>query len=266
MAINSTGASTGIERSLEIVQFTDLHLIPAAEENLWDINPYKNFIAVLQDAIAQYPRADLLLLTGDLAHNPAAEAYRLLRDCLTGLDYPIYRLCGNHDDPKLIDQYLSTGNFRKEQALQLGNWQIILLDTNAPTSIGGRLDGLELKRLDKCMQAHPNHYALVCLHHHPVLIDSSWMDAMALQNPQELFDTIERYPQIRGVIWGHTHQEFDSERQGLRLLGSPATSVQFVPHRDHFEKDSLGPGFRWLGLHPDGQIDTKVHYSGSLDE
>ncbi len=266
MTTKDTLAFSAVESTLEIVQFTDLHLISAPQDHLWDINPYTNLTVILQEAMAEYPRANLCLLTGDLVHNPAAEAYRLLRDCLAGLNYSIFRLPGNHDDSKLIDEYLSTGNFRKEQALQLGNWQIILLNTNAPTPIGGRLDVTELERLDKSLLAYPNHHALVCLHHHPVPINSSWMDAMALQNPGDLFDIIDRYSQVRGVIWGHIHQEFDSERKGVRLLGAPATSVQFVPHCNHFKQDSLGPGFRWLGLHPDGQIETNVHYFGSSDE
>ncbi len=262
MAIINTLTYFAVKGPLEIVQFTDLHLTHSPEENLWDINPLASFSSVLQEAIAQYPSAKLLIFTGDLVHNPAAEAYRLLRDCLAELDYLILRLPGNHDDSKLIDEYLSGGNFRKEQALQVANWHIILLDSNAPTPIGGRLDGLELERLNNSLQAFPNHYALICLHHHPVFIDSSWMDTMALQNPRDLFNVTDRYPQVRGVIWGHIHQAFESERRGVRLLGTPATSIQFVPHCKHFKKDSLGPGFRWLRLHPDGQIETKVHYLG----
>lgn len=266
MTTKDTLTLSAVESTLEIVQFTDLHLIPAPEQHLWGINPYANFSVILQAATAEYPRAKLCLLTGDLVHNPVAEAYLLLRDCLVGLNYSIFRLPGNHDDSKLIDEYLSTGNIHKEQALQLGNWQIILLNTNASTPIGGRLDVAELERLDKYLLAYPNHHTLVCLHHHPVSINSSWMDEMALQNPGDLFDIMDRHSQVRGVIWGHIHQEFDSERKGVRLLGAPATSVQFVPHCNHFKQDSLGPGFRWLGLHPNGQIETKVHYFSSSDE
>lgn len=257
---NRISCTVSSERLVEVLQFTDLHLLPTPQDTLWDINPYANFLRILQEAIASYPSATLLLLTGDLVNDPMPEAYRLLRDCLTQLDYPVFRLPGNHDDVILLDGALSDANFRREQAIALGNWQLILLDSNAPSPIGGRLDQTELQRLEKSLQACLEQHALVCLHHHPVPIDSPWMDAMALQNPQDLFEILDRYPQVRGVIWGHIHQEFEAERRGVRLLGAPATSIQFVPRSTQFQKHSLGPGFRWLGLASDGVIHTRVHY------
>ena len=89
------------------------------------------------------------------------------------------------------------------------------------------------------------------------------MDAMALENPQDLFNVLDRYPQVRGVIWGHIHQEFGQERNGVQLLGAPSTCLQFKPGCKDFEKDDLGPGFRWLKLHPSGKIETRVHYLGT---
>jgi len=257
---NRTICAISPGQQVEVLQFTDLHLLPTPQATLWDINPYANFMRVLHEAIVLYPSADLLLFTGDLVDNPTAEAYELLRDCLINLDYPVFRLPGNHDDVHLLNCSLCDGNIHKEQAVELGEWQIILLDSNAPSDIGGRLDQMELQRLEKFLQACPEQYALVCLHHHPVPIDSPWMDAMALRNPQDLFEILDRYPQVRGVIWGHIHQEFEAERRAVRLLGAPATSIQFVPRSTQFQKHSLGPGFRWLGLAPDGVINTRVHY------
>ena len=257
---NRTSCTVSSERLVEVLQLTDLHLLHTTQGTLWDINPYANFRRILQEAIGRYPSTTLLLLTGDLVNDPTVEAYRLLRDGLTKLDYPVFRLPGNHDDVILLDGALSGGNFHKEQAVELGDWQIILLDSNAPSPIGGRLDQMELQRLEKSLQAYPDRHALVCLHHHPVPIDSPWMDVMALQNPRDLFEILDRYPQVRGVIWGHIHQEFEAEWHGVRLLGAPATSIQFVPRCAQFQKHSLGPGYRWLGLASDGVIHTRVHY------
>lgn len=247
-------------RPLQVLQFTDLHLVCDPEQELWGINTYRQFTRTVQEAMTLYPRADLVLLTGDLVHDPHIEAYQLLQRYISQLPYPIYRIPGNHDDLELIDRHLSGGNLRSETTVRIGTWQIILLDSNAPAPEGGRLDKTQLQCLGEVLSAFPEHNALVCLHHHPVPIKSPWMDAMALVNPDEFFQILDRHPQVKAIVWGHIHQEFDSRRQGVRLLGTPSTSTQFVPYCDHFQKDDLGPGFRWLLLHPDGRLETQVHY------
>ncbi len=257
--------SPGKAHTLEILQFTDLHLIRSPEETLWGINTYQTFRAVLSVAIARYSSAELALFTGDLVHEPDVAAYRLLQRSLVGLELPAYHLPGNHDNSALISELLTGGNIRKERVIYGENWQIILLDSNAPADNGGRLDNAELQYLDDCLDAHPDSHALICLHHHPVPIKSPWMDAMALENPEDFFQVLDRHPQVRGVIWGHIHQEFKSERHGVQLLGTPSTSIQFQPFCDRFEEDDLGPGYRWLGLLPDGQIETEVHYLSKSD-
>ncbi|MEN8128707.1 MAG: 3',5'-cyclic-AMP phosphodiesterase [Pseudomonadota bacterium] len=254
-----TSAVTGAD-ILQILQLTDLHLLSDPDQELWGTNTYRNFTRVLNMAIARYPRVDLLLLTGDLVHEPLAEAYFVLQKRLLDLPFPVYHLSGNHDDSSLISRCLKGGNIRSENVVRRGAWQIVLLDSNAPVASGGRLDGSQLQFLDRALTTHPDHYALICLHHHPVPIRSSWMDAMALVNPQQLFKVLDGHPRVRGIIWGHIHQEFETERRGVRMMGAPATSIQFVPYCDRFAQDDLGPGFRWLGLHPDGHIETRVHY------
>jgi Icc protein len=247
-------------RPLQVLQFTDLHLVCDPEQELWGINTYRQFTRTVQEAMAIYPTTDLVLLTGDLVHDPQIESYRLLQGYISQLPFPIYRIPGNHDDPQMIERYLSEGNLRSETSIRIGSWQIILLDSNAPAPAGGRLEKTQLQRLEEALSASPDHYALVCLHHHPVPIKSPWMDAMALVNPEEFFQILDRHPQVQAIVWGHIHQEFDSRRQGVRLLGTPSTCAQFVPHCDHFQKDNLGPGFRRLLLYPDGRLESRVHY------
>jgi Icc protein len=249
-----------LRRAVQVLQFTDLHLVSETQKELWGVNTYQNFIAALAYGMDFYSNADLLLITGDLVHEPEAASYRLLYEWLSTLELPVYRLPGNHDDMSMMKTFLNGANIRHENSLLAGEWQIILLDSNAPADSGGRLHESELKRLKQTLSDHPDRYALVCLHHHPVPIQSSWMDAMALNNPGELFSVLDAHSQVRGVVWGHIHQEFEARRGDVCLLGAPATSIQFVPHCDRFQRDKLGPGLRWLSLHPDGRIETRVHY------
>jgi Icc protein len=74
-----------------------------------------------------------------------------------------------------------------------------------------------------------------------------------------MFDIIEQYPGVKGVLWGHVHQEVDYLRNGLRMLATPSTCIQFAGNSDDFKVDDLPPGLRHLQLQPDGSINTQVH-------
>ena len=163
---------------------------------------------------------------------------------------------GNHDDPVLMQKMLCCDKILLTKQIIFRNWQLILLNTHLPNTHGGRLAEFEQEFLDSCLKAHREKYAMICLHHPPVSIDSPWMDAMALQSPGDLFSILERYDRVKSVIWGHIHQCFEKERDGIRLFGSPSTCVQFKPKADRYVRDDLEAGYRWLVLHDDGKIDT----------
>ena len=69
---------------------------------------------------------------------------------------------------------------------------------------------------------------------------------------------LERFPQTKALLWGHVHQEIDGERNGVRLLASPSTCIQFAPGSEGFQVSEQAPGYRWLRLHGDGRLETGV--------
>ena len=108
----------------------------------------------------------------------------------------------------------------------------------------------------------------MALHHPPFLVNSEWLDSSTLQNPEELFAVLARYPQVKLVLFGHIHQEFDREFKGIRYLGSPSTCIQFKPKSEKFGLDVVEPGFRLLKLYPDGKVETqveRVEFAGPVD-
>ncbi|MFQ3591059.1 MAG: phosphodiesterase, partial [Chloracidobacterium sp.] len=126
-----------------------------------------------------------------------------------------------------------------------------------------------LQRLDAGLASHTQCPALVCLHHNPVATDARWMDAIGLANADAFFAVLDRHANVRGVVWGHIHQEVDQERNGARLLASPSTCIQFRPKTDTFGLDQRAPGYRRLWLHPDGRLETQVfrvaNFTGCAD-
>ena len=99
---------------------------------------------------------------------------------------------------------------------------------------------------------------MIALHHHPVDVGSRWMDNIGLRNREAFWAIVDRFPQVKVVLWGHIHQPLDQQRGGVRLLASPSTCIQFAAGSADFAVADLAPGYRWFELHPDGDLATDV--------
>lgn len=253
------------ESSVKILQLTDTHLFADPQESFDGMNTFESLNLVINLARHNHWPPEAILLTGDLVHEPVAEAYTLLRRVLAGIEVPVYCIPGNHDDPALMRAVLPHQNITLVKQIFFKDWLVIFLNTYIPNSHAGWLAQSELEFLDRCLQSHPGRPTLICLHHPPVSIDSSWMDAMALQNPQDLFTILDCYNEVRCLLWGHIHQQFETQRNDIHLLGSPSTCIQFKPQTDHYIRDELEAGYRWLVLHEGGSIDTGINRISRLN-
>ena len=114
--------------------------------------------------------------------------------------------------------------------------------------------------LDAALGGQPELHALITLHHQPVPVGGAWLDEVSLANPDDLFAVLDRHAQVRGVLFGHVHQVFEGERNGVRLMASPSTCFQFVRDGEDLGIGDDPPGYRRLALRPDGAIESAVHW------
>ncbi len=99
---------------------------------------------------------------------------------------------------------------------------------------------------------------MICLHHHPVAIGCAWLDGQVIDDARDFFTILGQHQSVRAVLWGHVHQEYQYTRDGVLLLASPSTCVQFKPGSSDFALDDKAPGYRWFKLYPDGVVETGV--------
>lgn len=255
--INTASGSRQPQGAIRILQLTDTHLYADGNRRLLGLNTLQCLREVIALARNEHPAPDFVLATGDLVHDASPAAYKLAAEELCSLGVPVFSLPGNHDDPDGMCTHLEAHGVSCTKELQLGDWQILLLDSVIPGEEGGRLAQSELECLAGKLQEGSGH-VLVCLHHQPVKVGSAWIDTMALENADEFFAVLDACPRVRGVLWGHIHQDFDQLRNGVRLMASPSTCVQFTPGVDDFQVDLAPPGYRHLSLLPDGRIITEV--------
>lgn len=245
-------------RALHLVQVTDTHLFAEPTGKLLGLITADSFQAVWRAVQAIEPAPDLILLTGDLAQDHKAKTYQYLRSLTASIKTPIYWLPGNHDQPALMAKELSSTPFNGAKVFQTGGWQFILLSTHVSGQVQGHLSDETLADLKTQLQQVPNHPTLIALHHPPFLVGSQWLDGSRLENPEALFEVLEAFPQVKLVLFGHIHQEFQQVQQGITYLGTPSTCIQFLPKSQEFGLESVGPGFRQIWLYPDGAWETQV--------
>lgn len=243
--------------SFTVVQITDTHYFADSNGTLFDVNTAASLDRVIASINASRVEPEFILATGDLVHDEGAPAYERLARDLDALSAPIYGLAGNHDMAGAVSGRYN-GRLTFPFRVQHRAWQFFLLNTQIDGEVGGRLSAQQLGDLNKALAAHPGQHTIVCLHHQPVKIGSHWLDGIGLENPNELFTVIGRFTNVRAVIWGHIHQEWDEIRAGVRLLGSPSTCAQFLPKQENFALDTKPPGWRWLRLFDDGTLETEV--------
>ena len=238
---------------------TDTHISAAGDELFAGVNTTDTLLDVIA-AVNRHENVDIVLLTGDLANTPSVETYKKLAELLRQIKLPVFCLPGNHDDPQLMHRLLNTGNISTANFLTCGHWSIILLNTHQAGKEGGYLSAAELSRLAEALERSADRHVLICIHHHPVRIRSPWMDAMRLNNSGALFQVLDRHENVRGIIWGHIHQAFTATRNGVLLLGSPSTCIQFLPQSDEAGLDTKPPAYRTLTLSENGRIQTCIHW------
>jgi Icc protein len=251
---------------LRLIQLTDSHLLDKQGGELKGVDTFASLEAVVKCCQAGKNPPDLIVATGDLSHDGSAASYRRFNAALEALHTPVMFIPGNHDNAAVMQSTLPGGYVRADRNAQIKGWNIIMIDSVLPGEEHGFLDTDELAFLDESLQNWPDLHALVCIHHQPVPVGSRWIDSLGLENPDELFDVIDRFDQVRGILFGHVHQVFETVRKGIRVLGAPATCMQFKPNANEFTLDDQPPGCRWLELRPDGSMVTEVVRIASTGE
>jgi Icc protein len=157
-----------------------------------------------------------------------------------------------------------------DKHIVLPDWHLILLESQKPSAIEGHLAPSQLTFLQTCLAAHPERHAIVVFHHHPIPIGSPWADEIGLENADALWSLLANYPSVKAILFGHIHQQYEGEKNGIAYFSAPSTCFQFKPKSEKFGLDHVPQGYRWLNLYVDGRFETGVtrlpEYVGLYEE
>ena len=243
-----------------IVQITDPHLFQDTNGELLGINTQASFSQVLSEIQQQQYDYDLVLATGDLVQDNSDEGYLRFRQEVKALNNKmVFWIPGNHDfQPKMFEILKEDSVSAKKHILLGDKWQILLLDSQVQGVPHGQLEAEELDWLKLKLQEYPERYSLVVLHHHLLSTGSAWLDQHNLRNANELAEVLAPFKHVKALLYGHIHQQVDSEWLGYQVMATPSTCIQFKADSNTFALDVAQPGWREIDLHADGHIGTRV--------
>jgi Icc protein len=239
---------------LRFIHISDTHIHPDPEytKDYSDATTYDGALALVK-AVNDLPfTPDFILHTGDVAYDPDPEAYTVCMEILSNLKAPLYYVAGNHDDSVALQQQLLGRDEPRRSfhyAFEQNGVQIIVTDSNGPAQPpAGYVDDYQLEWISGLCQAQDDRPLVIAIHHNPLVVGIPWLDDyMGIQNGDMFHDAI--FParhRIRGVFFGHVHQNLDMMRDGILYCSTLSSWTQFqaYPGMTHTTSDSgAEPGF-----------------------
>jgi Icc protein len=249
---------------MNILQLSDPHLLANPEARIAGRRPLRalreGLVGGLGQLAAEGVSVDRLLLSGDLCDDESWGGYGALREALEPWSGPIDLLAGNHDHALLLRAVMGRRARIAPARVDLGPWQLLLLHSHRPGCLGGWLGARQLHWLEEQLGASATSSpgsALVAVHHPPLPIGDPALDGIGLHDGPELLQCLARFPQVRGLVFGHIHQHWQGAlpgRPSVPVLGCPSTLRAFGPIQPCPLGHPHWPGGRLLQLGERGEI------------
>jgi Icc protein len=246
---------------LRFVHISDTHISsnPAYGRDHWQVgHTARQGAEALVEQLNNLPfRPDFILHTGDVAFDPDPSAYEAAREILGQIRYPVYYLAGNHDYPVELQRRMMNQaeiNAPFYYALEVNGVQIVCLDSNGPAEPPrGYVTEEQIAWLENICTTPDSRPLIVAVHHNILPVGVPWLDEfMRTTNGEAVHQALlPARERLRGVFFGHVHQNLDMYRDGVLYTSVNSSWVQFHawPGQDKTIEDvAADPGFSVVTL------------------
>lgn len=213
-----------------IAQITDIHIGFDPKSRL-ELNK-KRFRRTLQALLAQDPRPDLVVVTGDIADKGDVTSYQWFREEIQSLPFPVLLCLGNHDlragFREVFPETVEHDGF-VQYVVDDYPLRFVVIDTLEEGRHGGGFCEQRAAWLEARLAEAPHRPTLLVLHHPPIDTGIGWMTIGAAEPwVQRLTDVVSRHGQVVGAICGHVHRTIVTSWAGTTLTVCPSTAPQVV--------------------------------------
>jgi Icc protein len=254
------------QADFSFVHLTDTHIMAGGKwltpSGAWEYDTTASLQQVIEAVNTLAPRPAFAVIGGDLVSPDLLDRHRVwtpeeyessyssLQELLGALPCPTYLLMGNHDNRVAFRRIFGNAGVAPDAphyySFDYQAYHFVALDSQQPGAPGGHLDPTQLTWLRQDLDASRGQPTLVFVHHHPRPLGLAWIDAMQLQNGEELMRPLQTYPEVRWIICGHVHTDQVMQRDGVTVLTTPSTCVQLSKVSQTPKMFPGPPGFRWI--------------------
>jgi 3',5'-cyclic-AMP phosphodiesterase len=234
-----------MSKQIRIAQISDLHIKPPGKLAYGRVDTAKALERCIAALNEFAPAPDFVVISGDLADAPSVEEYYHLKRLLAPLKLPFAAIPGNHDSREMMRSAFPSAAYAHpsgplNQKIEVGELDLLLLDSSVPGKPHGELDAPTLQWLDAALASSSDRPALVFLHHPPFVTGIWHMDRQNLHNSGELAEIVHRHPRVQLIATGHVH------RATLTMFaGRPCTICPVANHAVDLDLDHLRePSFK----------------------
>jgi len=255
---------------MKLIHLTDTHFVPQPA-TLFGLSPRDRFDAALESINADHSDADLVVITGDLAHWGEVAAYEELQKRISGFKSPVVMMIGNHDDRAALrtvfPDAMNDGSGFVQGSRVVDGHRLIFLDTKQQGTHAGAY--CEARRAWLASElAKGEEPVLLFMHHPPFLTGISSMDMVTQQDADALWQVLEPHSgRIRHIFLGHVHRPIFGNWHGISFSLIPGLNHQvplvLEPHGDDIPGSHEPPAYAVVSVGADGLV---IHLNYFLDQ
>jgi len=214
---------------MRIIQLSDLH-IRGDEYNLFGLNPLYRFKKAIESINKNYPEAEFIVITGDLAHKSNLNAYKQIKKIISQSKIKVYLLIGNHDNRddfySVFNDVPKNGGF-VNYSIEKNGFAFIFLDTKIPNTHAGDLCEKRYEWLENELKKHSSKNCFVFMHHHPVKIGIDVIDDINFRSNERFLNLLKKYG-VKHIFFGHIHRNVFGITDGIGYFGIRSTNHQLA--------------------------------------
>ncbi len=257
---------------MRLLHITDLHILADENAELYGVDTFLSLKLVLARAFEEDAKPDYIIATGDLSEDATEQSYMRLRRLFLQTGVPVFVIPGNHDSLTCMNTHLIGRLITMDFVAELPVWKVIFLNSQVPGHGYGHISHTQIGALERQLENDRQAPYLIALHHSPST--HCMGEDCQLDNADMLLGVLDKFANARAILSGHAHVRFDEVHSHLKVMTTPATSVQVThQHRttsqsddsDDFlsthEIDADRHGFRFLDLAANGEMQTMVYYA-----
>lgn len=215
-----------------IAHISDLHIRRPGELAYHRVDTAAHLQRCIAHILAQQPRPDIVVATGDLTDLGRPEEYEHLAGLLAELPMPLYLIPGNHDDRNALRAAFAHHHYLPQDeefilyTAPVGPLQLVALDTVVPGAPGGLLCRTRLRWLEGQLAMHRQRAVVILMHHPPFATGILAMDQAGLRTEYPLEPIIRRHPHVERILCGHLHRTIITRFGGTVAVTCPSPAHQ----------------------------------------